>query len=167
MKIKSKLIINTRKTLDNGIKKYWTFIRRENIIGKSQMRNYDLNVLLNKITQKAEQRIKVKLFAQALNMGFTDFSEFKENTNYEAIYTLSEKNEQLVQLGMIPTLNPALKASKGKKALGSTEVFTSAKIKSLKKKLQLEINALTKKIEEFNNNTELTISDDYSTLFAA
>lgn len=136
-------------------------------MGKNQIRNYDLNAVLNQIFQKAEYRVKMKLFIQAINMGYTDFKEFKENTNYEALYTLSEKNEQLVQLGFIETLNPAAKASNGKKKLSATEVFSSAKIRAIKKKLQIEINALNKKIEDFNNNTELIVDDSYSHLFAA
>lgn len=167
MKLKSNNIIATRKNLSKDITHYWLIIRRENIMSKSAVRNYDLQVLMNQITQKAEQRVKMKLFLQAINMGYTNLNDLKENTNYEAVFTLSEKNEQLVQLGLIETLNPVTKASQGKKKLSATEIFTSAKIRAMKKKIQLEINALNKKIEDFNNNTELEIDDSYASLFAA
>lgn len=167
MKLKSKDIIAKRNLLSKDITHYWLIIRHENIMGKTQIRNYDLNVVLNKIFQMAEYRVKTKLFMQAINMGYDNFKEFKENTNYETLYTLSEKNEQLVQLGLIETLNPATKAANSKKKPTATEVFTSAKIRAMKKKLQLEINALNKKIEDFNNNTELEVDDSFGHLFAA
>lgn len=167
MKIQSKVIIDKRNKLSKDITHYWLIIRRENIMNKKQIRNYDLSEVMNQIKQMAEQRVKMKLFAQAINMGYTNFNEFKENTNYESIYRLSEMNEQLVQLGLIPVLNPATKASKSKNKIALSEIFTSAKIRAMKKKIQIEINALTKKIEDFNNKAELEIDDEYGNLFAA
>lgn len=167
MKIQSKAIIDKRNKLSKDITHYWLIIRRENIMGKKQIRNYDLAEVMNQITQMADNRVKAKLFAQAINMGYKTFAEFKENTNYESIFLLSEKNETLVQLGLIPILNPAVKASKGKGKLDLSEIFTSAKIRAMKKKIQIEINALNKKIEDFNNKAELEIDDSYAKLFAA
>lgn len=167
MKLKSNNIINARKNLSKDITHYWLIIRRENIMSKSAVRNYDLQVVMNQIFQKAEYRVKIKLALQAINMGYTNLDDLKKDTNYESVFTLSEKNEQFVQLGLIETLNSATKAATGKKKLSATEIFTSAKIRAMKKKLQLEINALTKKIEDFNNNTELTMDDSYVSLFAA
>lgn len=167
MKIKSKDLINLRNTLSKDITHYWLIIRKENIMSKKQVRNYDLDVLLNQIKQKAEQRAKIKLFIQALNMGYTDFAEFKKDTNFETIFALSEKNEQLVQLGQIDTLSAATKAAKGKKTLPVTEIFSSAKIRSLQKKTQIEINKLNKQLEKFNDTAELIIDDSMSNLLAA
>lgn len=167
MKIKSNAIIDKRNKLSKDITHYWLIIRRENIMSNKQMRNYDLAEILNHIKQKAEHRVSMKLFSQALNMGYTNFNEFKKDTNYESLFKLSELNEQLVQIGLIPTLNPATKASKGKKKMDLNEIFTSAKIRAMKKKIQIEINALNKKLEDFNNKTELEIDDSFGKLFAA
>lgn len=169
MKIKSKNIIEKRNTLNKEITKYWAIIRQENIMSKAAIEagmgsGFDLKALYNCIKQKAEMRIKTKLYLQALNMGYTDFSEFKKDTNYENIYTLNEKKEQLVQLGMINCLNPAYKSKKGKK-LTTIETFSKEKLSNLKNELQLEINSLEKKIEDFNNNTELEISEKDNMLF--
>lgn len=169
MNIKSKNIITKRNSLNKDITKYWSIIRQENIISKAATKaklgsGFDLKALYNMITQLGEQRIKVKLYLQAINMGYTKFSEFKENTNYETIYTLNEKKEQYVQLGMIKVINPQFKSQKGK-AIKITETFTKQKIDMLKNTLQLEINALEKKIEDFNNDTELEISDEDAKMF--
>lgn len=162
MKIQSNAIIDKRNKLSKDITHYWLIIRRENIMSKKQTRNYNLLETFNQIKKMADQRIQMKLFAQAINMGYTNFNEFKKDTNYEAIYQLSEKNEQLVQLGLIPVLKTS-----SKKKTDLTEIFTAAKIRALKKKIQLEINALNKKIEDFNNKSELEIDDSFSSLFAA
>ena len=92
-------------------------------------------------------------------MGYKKFSELPITNNYLDIFTLSEKQEQLFHLSKIKTLDPKLKRAKGKKNLDKTEELTSAYISSLKAKLQLEINALNKKIEDFNNGAELSIEE--------
>lgn len=169
MKLKSNNIIATRNTLSKDITHYWLILRRENVIYNSQVRNYDLHVIYNKILQKSEYRIKIKMFIQAINMGYTDFTEFAKDTNYETLFTLSEKNEQLVQLGLLEDNILSIKNPKGSKSKSpkTTEIFTLTKIRAVKKKLTIEINALNKKIEEFNLNTELTVDDSFSYLFAA
>lgn len=164
MKIKSKDIITKRDNLSKEITKYWSIIRQENIMSKKEVKagigsGFDLKALYNTITQKANARIKTKLYLQAINMGYTNFNEFKTNTNYENIYLLNEKKEQLVQLGMIHTINPQYKSSKGK-SITITETFTKQKIDMLKKEIQLDINNLEKKITDFNNTTELEIDDE-------
>ena len=99
-------------------------------------------------------------------MGYTNFSEFKKDTNYENIYLLNEKKEEFVQLSMINCMNPAYKSKMGKK-IKTVETFSKEKLTALKKELTLEINALEKKIEDFNNDTELEISDIDSALLNA
>lgn len=172
MKLKSTNIINYRNKLSKDTTHYWTIIRRENMISKELTRNYNLDELHNKITQFADQRIKTKLIIQAINMGYAkfEFNKFKDETNYFAIYKLSELNEQYTQWDIVQkysTINPTLKAKKGKKALSSTEHFTFAKIRAIKKKLQLEIDALHKQIEDFNINAEIEADDTYSFILAA
>jgi hypothetical protein len=155
--ITSKYIITRRKELSNEITKYWNIIKNENVIPTGAKRNFDLKALILDIQAKAEERILLKLYLQCINMGYKKFSELPITNNYLDIFTLSEKQEQLFHLSKIKTLDPKLKRAKGKKNLDKTEELTSAYISSLKAKLQLEINALNKKIEDFNNGAELSI----------
>ena len=157
--ITSKYIITRRKELSNGITKYWNIIKNENVIPTGAKRNFDLKALILDIQAKAEERILLKLYLQCINMGYKKFSELPITNNYLDIFTLSEKQEQLFHLSKIKTLDPKLKRAKGKKNLDKTEELTSAYISSLKAKLQLEINALNKKIEDFNNGAELSIEE--------
>lgn len=157
--ITSKYIITRRKELSNEITKYWNIIKNENVIPTGAKRNFDLKALILDIQAKAEERILLKLHLQCINMGYKKFSELPITNNYLDIFTLSEKQEQLFHLSKIKTLDPKLKRAKGKKNLDKTEELTSAYISSLKAKLQLEINALNKKIEDFNNGAELNIEE--------
>lgn len=157
--ITSKYIITRRKELSNEITKYWNIIKNENVIPTGAKRNFDLKALILDIQAKAEERILLKLYLQCINMGYKKFSELPITNNYLDIFTLSEKQEQLFHLSKIKTLDPKLKRAKGKKNLDKTEELTSAYISSLKANLQLEINALNKKIEDFNNGAELSIEE--------
>lgn len=157
--ITSKYIITRRKELSNEITKYWNIIKNENVIPTGAKRNFDLKALILDIQAKAEERILLKLYLQCINMGYKKFSELPITNNYLDIFTLSEKQEQLFHLSKVKTLDPKLKRAKGKKNLDKTEELTSAYISSLKAKLQLEINALNKKIEDFNNGAELNIEE--------
>lgn len=157
--ITSKYIITRRKELSNEITKYWNIIKNENVIPTGAKRNFDLKALILDIQAKAEERILLKLYLQCINMGYKKFSELPITNNYLDIFTLSEKQEQLFHLSKIKTLDPKLKRAKGKKNLDKTEELTSAYISSLKAKLRLEINALNKKIEDFNNGAELNIEE--------
>lgn len=157
--ITSKYIITRRKELSNEITKYWNIIKNENVIPTGAKRNFDLKALILDIQAKAEERILLKLYLQCINMGYKKFSELPITNNYLDIFTLSEKQEQLFHLSKIKTLDPKLKRAKGKKNLDKTEELTSAYISSLKAKLQLETNALNKKIEDFNNGAELSIEE--------
>lgn len=157
--ITSKYIINRRKELSNDITKYWNIIKNENVIPKDGKRNYDLKALLTKIEEMADERILLKLYLQCINMGYKKFSELPETNNYLAIYTLSEKTEQMFHLSKIRTIDQKLKRSKGKKNLSTTEELTSAFINTKINKLQLEVNKLQKDIEDFNNSATLDIEN--------
>lgn len=157
--ITSKYIITKRKELSNEITKYWNIIKNENVIPTGAKRNFDLKALLALIQEKAEERLLLKLYLQCINMGYKKFSELPKDNNYLAIFTLSEKQEQLFHLSKIKTIDPKLKRSKGKKNLNTTEELTSAYIANLKKKLQLEINGLNKEIEDFNESAELNLEE--------
>ena len=99
--ITSKYIITHRKELSNEITKYWNIIKNENIIPKGATRNFDLKQLLNEIQAKADERILLKLYLQCINMGYKKFSELPTTNNYLAIFTLSEKQEQLFHLDLL------------------------------------------------------------------
>ena len=168
-KIKSTEIIENRKKYDKEIKKMWNIVSVQFymfIYFKNATRNYDMKALLDTITEMSNNRIQTKLDSIAINLGFKNRKDFPKESIYPIIYTLSEKNEYLVQLGSIPTINPGLKAKLGKKKLFKTEEITADYITKLKNKLQLEINALKKKLEDFNSNAEIDISTAYMYLAA-
>ena len=79
--------------------------------------------------------------------------------NNYSIFMACEMKEAICQLKMIPTLDQKTKAQKGLKAIGKEEIFTSAKIASLIKDLELKANKHDTNMENFNNNTEISISD--------
>lgn len=175
IKLNSSNIINIRKNLDTEINKYWRIIRAENVMSKKAEKaglgsGKDLFALYNTITQMQENRIKIKAALCCLNMGTEfDYEKFKETNNY-SIFAACEAKEAIAQLKMIPTLDPATKAKKGLKAMSKKETFTSAKIASLIKDLQLKANKYDAAMEKFNNCTIIdlgSISSDFETYMAA
>lgn len=170
-------IINIRKNLDADIIKYWRIIRAENVMSTKAKKagkgsNYDLKVLYNTITQLQQKRIKIKGMLMYLNQGITtfNFEEFKKTNNY-SIFSACEAKEAIAQLKLIPTINPTEKAKKGLKGTGKTETFSSAKIASLLKNLQLEANKFDAALEKFNTSTTITITgttaDEFKTDIAS
>lgn len=175
IKLNSGNIINIRKNIDEKKKKYWKIIKTTNCLSYKEIKNgfrtHDLKALYNEITQLAEKLVYIKGMLFYLNMGITTFNkeEFKKTNNY-SIFMACEMKEAIAQLKMIPTLNEKVKSSKGLKAIGKNEVFTSAKIAALIKDLQLKANKFDAAMEKFNNETEIDISDmsdDYESLLAA
>lgn len=169
IKLNSGNIINMRKSIDEKKKKYWKYIKSENCLSikeiKAGFRTHDLKALYNEITQMSEKLVYIKGMLFYLNMGITTFDKeaFKKTNNY-SIFMACEIKEAIAQLKMIPTLNEKTKASKGLKAIGKDEVFTSAKIAALIKDLQLKANKFDTAMEKFNNETEIditSIGDDY------
>lgn len=165
IKLYSNNIINIRKNLDTKITKYWKIIKAENVMSikaaKAGMGSgLDLKALYNEITQLQAKRIKIKGMLMYLNMGKTTFNydEFKKTNNY-SIFAACEAKEAIAQLKMIPTINPTEKAKKGLKGTGKKETFTSAKITSLLKDLQLVANKHDADLEKFNKNTTIDIAD--------
>lgn len=165
----SKDIINIRKELDAEIMKNWRTIRCENVMSKKAKAaglgtGKDLKALYNLISQMQEKRIKIKAALCYLNMGLSfNYEEFKKTNNY-CIFAACEAKEAIAQLKMIPTLDPATKAKKGLKNMPKSETFSSAKIASLIKDLQLKANKYDSMMEDFNNKTTIdlgTISEDF------
>lgn len=155
MKSKATKIIANRDRLSTTITKYWNIIYIENVVNKNYKRNYDLKELFSQIRNMAKERANTKLKALCLNMGFKRFSDLPKDCIQSSIFMLSELQEIKVKLGKIRTLDPKMKAAKGKKNLNKTEILTSDWVKARIKEIDLQIIELKKKIEEFNENTEL------------
>lgn len=155
MKSKATKIIATRDRLSSDITKYWNIIYVENVVNRNYKRNYDLKAIYSQILSMAEQRVMAKMKALCLNMGFKKFSDLPVDCIQISIFRLSELQEIKVKLGKIRTLNPKMKVAKGKKNLNKTEVLTSDWVKARTKEIDLQIIELKKKIEEFNEATEL------------
>lgn len=163
IKLNSGKIINMRQNIDAKKKKYWKIIRTTNLLSKKEIdngfRTHDIKTLYNEITQMAEKLILIKGMLFYLNMGITTFDKeaFKKTNNYN-IFAACETKEMIAQLKMIPTLDPKTKAQKGLKNMNKNEVFTSAKIASLIKDLELKANKYDNAMDEFNKNTEIDIT---------
>ena len=155
--MKATEIINKRQTLSSNITNYWSIIRSENKINKSQKRNYDIKAVYENIKKMAEERILIKLYQQCINMGYKSTEEMPKDCLFPLIFQLAELQEQNVQLSLIPTLDPNKKIIKGKKALNETEEMTSAFIVKERVSINLKINEIKKKISEFNEKKELII----------
>lgn len=171
MEIKNNIITaieckTRRDSLSKDITKYWNILKRENVVPKKYRRNYNLDEVLNQIIQMGEERVLMKLYLQCINMGLNKFVDLNAANNYITIFTLSEKQEQLFHLSKIPTLDTKTKRKKGKKNMEEHEHFTYQAIAKKRNELQLEINALLKKLEDFNNQATLDISAPAASLAA-
>ena len=170
IKLNSGKIIAMRDDINSKKKKYWNYIKAENMLSKKEIKNgyrtHDLKELYNEITQMADKLVYIKGMLFYLNMGMTEFDKekFKKTNNY-SIFMACELKEQIAQLKMIPTLNAKTKAQKGLKAMSKEEIFTSAKIAALIKDLQLKANKFDTEMENFNNNTEISIDESTSEMF--
>lgn len=177
IKLNSKDIINKRDQLSKKIKEYWGYIRTENLVPKKAIKSgmtlHNLNEVSNQISQMYQQQIKIKMLLNAINCGKRDeknniIFDAEANDHYKTIYELWTVNEQIAQWKMVKTQNPATKAKAGIKGTGIKETFSSAKITSILKKLELEKSSLMKKIEDFNDVTTIEVdADEFGNLFAA
>ena len=154
---KANEIIEERNKLSVEISRYWGTIRIENVVNRNYTRNYDLKALYENIKNLANQRIEAKLKMLCINMGLKSYSDLPEVCNQRDVFRLSELNEIFVQLGQIKTINPKLKAQKGKNNLNKTEALTSNWIAARKNEIELEITNLKNKLTEFNEKAELEI----------
>ena len=168
IKLNAANTLSIKKKIDNDITKFSHIIRDENVMSKKakaagQGSGLDLKSLYNTIQQLRAKRIMLKGMIQYLNIGMTTFSydDFKE-TNYYAIFSACEAKENITLLKMIKTLNPQLKAQKGKKNIGSVETFSKEKIAQLIHDQQLEANKFDAMLEKFNTDATIEISGDKS-----
>ena len=165
IKLNAANILSMKKKIDNDITKFSHIIRDENVMSKKakaagQGSGFDLKSLYNTIQQLRNKRIMLKGMIQYLNMGTTTFNyeDFKK-TNYFAIFSACEAKEDITLLKMIKTLNPQLKAQKGKKNIGSTETFSKEKIAQLIHDQQLNANKFDALLEKFNTDATIEIDD--------
>ena len=172
IKLNAANILSMKKKIDKTITDYSHIIRDENVMSKKakaagQGSGYDLKALYNTIQQLRNKRIMLKGMIQYLNMGTTTFNhdDFKK-TNYYAIFSACEAKEDITLLKMIKTLNPQLKAQKGKKNIGSTETFSKEKIAQLIHDQQLEANKYDAMLEKFNTGTDIEIDENSSSNFS-
>lgn len=160
--IKPKTLVEERDRLTKQISQYWKIIATENIVKKRALktgfaRNYDLKAILAELPGLYDKLVTTKLRIQCINMGIK-FADLPEDANVINIYKLSALNEYYVKLQETKnkyTINPKVKQKKGKKALTITEEITSQYLDQLINKCIIPLNALRKKIEDFNNNTEV------------
>lgn len=164
IKLSSKDIITKRDQLSKDITKYWKIIKQQNVMSKKAiaagLATYDLNHLHNQILQMSLQRIQCKLLLNAINNNIEQYDD-TTNIHYKTIFEANELKEQLAQWEIVlksSTINPATKAKAGAKGTGKKEIFSSAKITSIKKKLELQITALNKKIADFNDTTTIEVN---------
>ena len=149
-KIKPLSIISGRDNVSLSITKYWNIIRSENVIDKRQKRNYELKEVYRKILEMSEARIIFKLKQQCFNMGM-QIKDLPANANIINVFRLTELNERKVQLMKVRTIDPKIKKKKGKRALTKTEVLTSDFVKKEIQNIDLAINEIKRKMDEFNN----------------
>ena len=166
IKLNAANILSMKKKIDNDITKFSHIIRDENVMSKKakaagQGSGFDLKSLYNTIQQLRNKRIMLKGMIQYLNMGTTTFNyeDFKK-TNYYAIFSACEAKEDITLLKMIKTLNPQLKAQKGKKNIGSTEVFSKEKIAQLIHDQQLNANKFDAMLAKFNTDATIEIDEN-------
>lgn len=170
IKLNSSKIIAMRDEINSKKKKYWNYIKAENLLSKKEikagLRSHDVKNLYNEITQMAEKLVYIKGMLMYLNMGITTFDKeaFKKTNNY-SIFMACEVKEAICQLKMIPTLDQKTKAQKGLKSIGKDEVFTSAKIASMIKDLQLKANKFDTAMEDFNTKTSIYLDTATADMF--
>lgn len=168
IKLNAANILSMKKKIDSDITKYSHIIRDENVMSKKakaagQGSGMDLKALYNTIQQLRSKRIMLKGMIQYLNMGTTTFNyENFKKTNYYAIFSACEAKEDITLLKMIKTLNPQLKAQKGKKNIGSTEIFSKEKIAQLIHDQQLEANKYDAMLSKFNTDAMIELDDSIS-----
>lgn len=146
--------IENRDKLSKEISKYWDIISKQNVIPRALKRSHDLKNLFNEIILLTDKRALTKLKLSAINMGYKRFKDLPLNINQYDVFKLCELQEIKVKLSRIPTLNPVLKAKKGKKNISKTEELTSNWIKARIQEIDLRIIALQEKLTKFNEETD-------------
>lgn len=163
--LKPNTLILERTKIENEIRRYWGIIKDENVIKKNQKRTYDMKQLLIKIKALSEQLVIIKLRIQCINLGLK-LKDLPKDANIINIYKLDVLDKYYVKLTEIlkyHTINPVIKAKKGKRNISVTEELTYKFVSNKINECKLELNELRKKITDFNDNTDM--SDDTVPLF--
>lgn len=163
--LKPNALILERTKIENEIRRYWNIIKDENVIKKNQKRTYDMKQLLIRIKALSDQLVIVKLRIQCVNLGLK-LKDLPKDANIINIYKLDVLDKYYVKLTEIlkyHTINPIVKAKKGKKNLSVTEELTNKFVSNKLSECKLELNELRKKITNFNDNTD--IADDSVPIF--
>ena len=144
--------IYSRESLSKDITRMWGILYTENVTEKNYKRNNDMKAIFKKVLDMSEKRVDAKLKIQLINMGYKKQSETPSSWLYPLIYQLSEKNELFVKLGTLPTLDPT-----GKLKTFKTEAISRKYVSQLREKLQLEIVAIRKKLDDYNDKAVLIL----------
>lgn len=160
-------IIKNRDFLTHNIMEDWKKIQLFNVIYKNESRDWDIKGLYKMIKKATQDRITYKLYAQAINMGYTNFNEFPASSLYSVIYEISEINSMIVQLNLVKTINPKLKLKSGKANLKQIEEITEAwKVKTINDLFKRKVT-LEKLRDEFNSKATLIVEDSVIAAIAA
>lgn len=157
--------IKQRDELSIEIAKYWDIISKQNVMPRALKRTHDLKALYNEILLMGARRAMAKWKLTAINMGYKSFKDVPTDHQH-VIYKLGELQEVKVKLERLQTINPVLKAKKGKKGLNKTEELTFNWVKARIKEIDLQIITLKDKISKFNEDTEFDDSEVPASLAA-
>lgn len=161
IKITATEILNKRDTIHKTIEQDWGRILVENVIFNNEYRSYDMKALYEAIKANSKEHVTYKLYAQALNMGYSSFDEFPTNSIYPIIFELSEIRDMMVKLNILATkatIDPKQKTKVGKAKLHKNEVLTKAFATKEIARLQKRKLALEHKRDAYNAEAVLTIN---------
>ena len=144
----------------------WNYLHTFNVMSKKAKAagkdgGINLHASYNSILQHAELMVQYKLYRQALNSGYTTFSDAPNMEHWKNIFMLCEKKEILKGLNKIHFIKKEIKAAKGKK-ITQVETFNEQKLTQLKHDITIDIASLQLKIDNFNNSTSINIPDEIS-----
>ena len=166
MELTANAITDIINKIVNEKTKLWSYLHTFNIMSKKAKAagkdgGINLHASYNSILQHAELMVQYKLYRQALNSGYTTFSDAPNMEHWKNIFMLCEKKEILKGLNKIHFIKKEIKAAKGKK-ITQVETFNEQKLTQLKHDITIDIASLQLKIDNFNNSTSINIPDEIS-----
>ena len=166
MELTANAITDIINKIVNEKSKMWIYLHTFNVMSKKAKAagkdgGINLHASYNSILQHAELMVQYKLYRQALNSGYTTFSDAPNMEHWKNIFMLCEKKEILKGLNKIHFIKKEIKAAKGKK-ITQVETFNEQKLTQLKHDITIDIASLQLKIDSFNNSTSISIPDEIS-----
>lgn len=166
MELTANAITDIINKIVNEKSKMWNYLHTFNVMSKKAKAagkdgGINLHASYNSILQHAELMVQYKLYRQALNSGYTTFSDAPNMEHWKNIFMLCEKKEILKGLNKIHFIKKEIKAAKGKK-ITQVETFNEQKLTQLKHDITIDIASLQLKIDNFNDSTSINIPDDIS-----